>query len=350
MVCHQVERPHRCPHCGADFQRPSSLTNHMKIHTYFPGRAMVSLSTSIPSPAPNYFPPSTSAQPHQPISNKVSVVSVPSYNGWDVTYTCEPDSGSAADGDVLAQNQDLETSAASSNHELNYQSVETTQVMGISENISQFDYEGNSGPVITDVSSFTVVAQNENNNQSGSEINNLGNVTQVDYMTKNPNLNFNSEGYGETAVKVESMPYASAVECSSTKDTYTCPPVTQQPKPPADTSRRPHVCRHCGLGFTREKALESHARLHQDHWGSPVECDRCEETFPEHISLHQHQETCLGKVAETSLQQQQAQTERFETSPCSVNPSSNTAQPAKLGKHACMECEKRFTTKQKLFR
>jgi hypothetical protein len=35
---------------------------------------------------------------------------------------------------------------------------------------------------------------------------------------------------------------------------------------------------------------------------------------------------------------------------CSVNPSSDVAQPAKVGKHACTECEKRFTTKQKLFR
>lgn len=320
----------------------------MKIHTYFPGRALLSSSMSSP-PVPNYFPP-TSSQPNQPIPNKVSVVSVPSYNGWDITYTCEPDSDSIADGNVLAQNQNLEASATSSNHELNYQPMEPkqySQISGISENISQFDYEGNSGPVISNISSLTTVAQHGSNNQSGCDINNFDNVTQVDYMKKNPNLNFNSEGYGETAVKVESMPYAPAVECSSTKETFTCPPVTEHPKPPVDTSR-PHVCRHCGLGFSREKALESHSRLHQDHWGSPVECDKCEEMFPEDISLHQHQETCPGKLARTSPQQ--LHTETSETSPCSVNPSSNVAQPAKMGKHACMECEKRFTTKQKLFR
>jgi hypothetical protein len=170
-------------------------------------------------PVPNYFPP-TSSQPNQPIPNKVSVVSVPSYNGWDITYTCEPDSDSIADGNVLAQNQNLEASATSSNHELNYQPMEPkqySQISGISENISQFDYEGNSGPVISNISSLTTVAQHGSNNQSGCDINNFDNVTQVDYMKKNPNLNFNSEGYGETAVKVESMPYAPAVECSSTK-------------------------------------------------------------------------------------------------------------------------------------
>jgi hypothetical protein len=320
----------------------------MKIHTYFPGRALLSFGMSTPSAVPNYFPPPSHT--NQPILNKVSVVSVPSYNGWDVTYTCEPDSDPIADENVLAQNQNIETPATSSNHELNYQSMEPkqySQITGVSENISQFDYGGNSGPIISNISSLTTAAEH-GNSQSRCDINNFGDVTHIDYMTKDHNLNFNSEGYGETAVKVESMPYAPTVECSSTKETYTCPPVTEHPKQPSDTSRRPHVCRHCGLAFAREKALESHSRLHQDYWGSPVECDKCEEMFPEDVSLRQHQETCLGKVTRTSSQE--LQTERSETSPCLVNPSSNVAQPVRLGKHACMECEKRFTTKQKLFR
>lgn len=320
----------------------------MKIHTYFPGRALLSSNMSTHSPVPNYFSQTTAPQPNQPIPTKVSFISLPSYNGWDVTYTCEPDSDPIADENVLAQNQNLQT-PATSNHELNYQPMEPKhypQISGISENIPQFDYGANSGPAISNISSPTTVAQHGNNNQTRCDINNFGNVTQVDYMTKDGNLNFSSEEYGETAVKIESMPYAPTVECSSTEETYTCPPVTEQP--PVDTARRPHICRHCGLGFAREKALESHSRLHRDHWGSPIECDKCEEMFPEDISLRQHQETCLGKVARTSPQQ--LQTKRSKMIPCSVNPSTNVAQPAKLGKHACMECEKRFTTKQKLFR
>jgi len=359
MVCHQVERPHRCPQCGADFQRPSSLTNHMKIHTYFPGRALLSSSTSVTPQVPNYFPATTSAPSNQPISDKVSVVQMPSYNGWDVTYTCETDSGTIADGNVLPQNQDLETPVISNNHELHYQSMEPkqySQVTGVSESIPQFDYGGNSGPVIESVrtlqgqqcniSTLTTTAQHRNNNQSGCDITDFCNVTHV-------GLNFNSEGCGETAVKVESVPYVPAVDCPSTEETYTCPPVTEHSKSSGDTSLRPYICRHCGLGFSRGKALESHERLHQDHWGSPVECDKCEEMFPEDISLRQHQQTCLGKVAGTPpppQQQQQQRTGRFEANPCSVNPSSNSAHPTKMGKHACTECEKRFTTKQKLFR
>ncbi|PZC79528.1 hypothetical protein B5X24_HaOG216193 [Helicoverpa armigera] len=50
-------------------------------------------------------------------------------------------------------------------------------------------------------------------------------------------------------------------------------PVTPPP-PPSDPSR-PFVCRHCGVGFAREKALQSHARVHGGD--SPVECGSCGE-------------------------------------------------------------------------
>lgn len=357
MVCHQMERPHRCPQCGADFQRPSSLTNHMKLHAYIPGRALHVSSPPVPPPLPNYFPPTTSTQSNQPISNKVSVEQVSSYNGWD--------------GNVLPQNQNLETPVTSSNHELTYESLEPkqySQTPDISENISHFHYGGNSGIVIESIKTLqgqrchtstpTTEAHPGNSTQSGSSISNFDNVTHIDYTTKNQNFNFNSDGCGETAVKVEPMPYVSAMNCPSTEETYNCPPVVEHPQPSIHNSQRPHICRHCGLAFAREKALESHTRLHQDHWGSPVECDKCEEMFPEDISLRQHQETCLGKVVGTPQQNQQPQEqhhhqqqiERFKTNPCSVNPSLNVAQPSKMGKHACPECEKRFTSKQKLHR
>lgn len=355
MVCHQLERPHRCPQCGADFQRPTSLTNHMKLHTYIPGRALHISSTSVPPPLSNYFLP-TNTQSNQPISNKVSGEPVSSYNGWD--------------GNVLPQNQNLETPVTSSNCELTYQSLEPEQysrTTRISENISEFHYERSSGIVIESVRTlqglrchiFTSAnaIKPGNSNQSGCDISNFDNVTQVDYTTRNQNFNFNSDGLGETAVKVEPMPYVSADNCPSTEETYSGPPVVEHPQPSIRNSQRPHICRHCGLAFAREKALESHARLHQDHWGSPVECDKCEEMFPEDISLRQHRETCLGKVVGTSQQNQQPQEhhhqqkiERSKTNPWSVNPSFKAAQSAKIGKHACTECEKRFTSKQKLHR
>ncbi|GBP22393.1 Zinc finger protein 585A [Eumeta japonica] len=46
------------------------------------------------------------------------------------------------------------------------------------------------------------------------------------------------------------------------------------PPPPADP-RRPFVCLHCGVGFAREKALQSHSRIHGGD--SPLECGACGE-------------------------------------------------------------------------
>jgi hypothetical protein len=328
----------------------------MKLHTYIPGRALHVSINSIPPSLPNYFPPTTSTQSNHPISNKVSVEPVSSYNGWD--------------GNMLSQNQNPETPVTSNNHELTYQSLEPkqySQTIDASENVSECHYGGNS-VIIESVKTLqgqqchtstpTTAAQPGSKNQSGSNISNFDNVTQIDYTTQNQNFSFNSDGYGETAVKVEPMPYVAAVNCPSTEETYSCPSAEEHPQPSINNNQRPHICRHCGLGFAREKALESHARLHQDHWGSPVECDKCEEMFPEDTSLRQHQETCLGKVVGTPQQNQQLQEhhhhqqqiERFKTNPCSVNPSLNVAQPVRVGKHACTECEKRFTSKQKLHR
>ncbi|XP_023938535.2 zinc finger protein 628 [Bicyclus anynana] len=55
--------------------------------------------------------------------------------------------------------------------------------------------------------------------------------------------------------------------------------------PPADPSR-PFVCRHCGVGFAREKALQSHARVHGGD--SPVECGECGELCWSREALRAH--------------------------------------------------------------
>ncbi|KAL4707796.1 hypothetical protein ACJJTC_001742 [Scirpophaga incertulas] len=54
------------------------------------------------------------------------------------------------------------------------------------------------------------------------------------------------------------------------------PPPPPPPPPPAPTDpARPFVCRYCGVGFAREKALQSHARIHGGD--SPVDCGECGE-------------------------------------------------------------------------
>ncbi|XP_013165006.1 PREDICTED: zinc finger protein 358-like isoform X1 [Papilio xuthus] len=63
------------------------------------------------------------------------------------------------------------------------------------------------------------------------------------------------------------------------------PPSPPSPLPPTDPSR-PFVCRHCGVGFAREKALQSHSRIHGGD--SPVECGDCGELYWSREALAAH--------------------------------------------------------------
>ncbi|KAK4876240.1 hypothetical protein RN001_012662 [Aquatica leii] len=62
-------------------------------------------------------------------------------------------------------------------------------------------------------------------------------------------------------------------------------PITQ-PRFPITDPRKPFVCQHCGVGFAREKALASHARVHGGD--SPFECRTCEEVFWDIALMREH--------------------------------------------------------------
>ena len=58
------------------------------------------------------------------------------------------------------------------------------------------------------------------------------------------------------------------------------------PRWPVVDESRPYVCQHCGVGFAREKALASHARVHAGD--SPFECNTCGEMFWDVSLLKEH--------------------------------------------------------------
>ncbi|KAJ8872488.1 hypothetical protein PR048_026094 [Dryococelus australis] len=58
------------------------------------------------------------------------------------------------------------------------------------------------------------------------------------------------------------------------------------PRWPVVDETRPYVCQHCGVGFAREKALASHARVHAGD--SPFECNTCGEMFWDVNLLRDH--------------------------------------------------------------
>lgn len=62
-------------------------------------------------------------------------------------------------------------------------------------------------------------------------------------------------------------------------------PITE-PRYPITDPRKPFVCQHCGVGFAREKALASHARVHGGD--SPFECQKCGEMFWDAALMREH--------------------------------------------------------------
>ncbi|XP_076266109.1 uncharacterized protein LOC143199875 isoform X2 [Rhynchophorus ferrugineus] len=56
--------------------------------------------------------------------------------------------------------------------------------------------------------------------------------------------------------------------------------------------KKPFVCQHCGVGFAREKALASHARIHGGD--SPFECQKCGEMFWDVAVMQEHTRTKHG--------------------------------------------------------
>ncbi|XP_050100115.1 uncharacterized protein LOC126580861 [Anopheles aquasalis] len=55
---------------------------------------------------------------------------------------------------------------------------------------------------------------------------------------------------------------------------------------PVKDPRKPFVCQQCGVGFAREKALDSHARIHGGE--SKIECSMCGEMFWNRTQLQSH--------------------------------------------------------------
>lgn len=63
---------------------------------------------------------------------------------------------------------------------------------------------------------------------------------------------------------------------------------------PVTDPNKPFVCQHCGVGFAREKALASHARVHGGD--SPFECQKCGEMFWDLALMREHLRNKHGDI------------------------------------------------------
>ncbi|KAI4495844.1 hypothetical protein M0802_008250 [Mischocyttarus mexicanus] len=75
----------------------------------------------------------------------------------------------------------------------------------------------------------------------------------------------------------------------------------QPPRWPITDPTKPYVCTFCGVGFAREKALASHARIHGGD--SPFECTSCSEMFWDVNSLREHVRNKHGGTAQLDMEE-----------------------------------------------
>ncbi|XP_032679670.1 zinc finger protein 420-like [Odontomachus brunneus] len=289
---HQVERPHKCTICGSVFQRPSSLSNHMKIHTYIAGRAIMQSQGSGGA--------SHSAQE--------------TFRKW-------PED--AADSS--------NTSQVSSVHH----SMQSYDVCQVQWPVSSYNFQGEQSTVATmssqpekmdTLQEFTVMSNGEVAQFEYAEQNNIGNPAGGQQF----NLSLNSFEAHDGVVKVEALSYNNEnrkgyVQIEQANG-------AKQPQQEQSQQQQHYTCKHCGIAFSRATALASHEKIHHvaKNWNMPIECEYCDKQFQDGDHLVTHQTTCAKKIMRNNIEQ---------------GVSNN-----KWGKHACSECGKKFTTKQKMFR
>lgn len=99
----------------------------------------------------------------------------------------------------------------------------------------------------------------------------------------------------------------------------------QSPQWPVTDPTKPYVCQFCGIGFARQKALASHARIHGGD--SPLECT-CGEMCWDVRSLRDHMRDKHGGT----IPQQVSDTEEYD------NDTTYTGDTREFGEFYCNTC------------
>lgn len=303
MVCHQVDRPHACRTCGNLFRSRSSLRCHMlQVHQVERPHKCSICGADFQRPS--------SLSNHMKIHTYVAGRAIMQSQGNNVS---QPEEAFRKWPDDMGESQSNQAPSSSAQAIQNYDTVQwTVPSYNFQSEQSTVNAISNPPEKMDTLHEFTVMPNGE--------------VTQFEYAQQNSinsqvnqqyNLSLNTFSNTEAMVKVETLSYNNEngrnyveIEANSTKQ---------------------HTCRHCGISFSRATALVSHEKIHASkNWNMPIECEYCDKQFQDSNHLATHQTTCAKKMMQTNIEQ--------------GTPNN------KWGKHACSECGKKFTTKQKMFR
>lgn len=264
------ERTYKCHICNLTFVRATSLKNHLKIHTYVPGRAIGSFDQE----------------------------------------TTEPD-------------------------ELKW----TNDLVYVDKNcidsLNNFNYGTATSLVQTELNAdINLIGQEMVVNTTYDDTSNNQSEKSLDYPYQN-------DLYNNSQIKMEN--YLSEVD--KMDETF---PISSLPQMEVTIDgKRPHICSHCGATFTRAKALTSHLKLHLIGLQNKYECETCGESFENDILKLAHKGNCF--VNNTLLMTELKELSSNNDDKLNIK-KVDDKNFGKIGKHCCPECQKRFTTKQKMFR
>ncbi|XP_011502489.1 PREDICTED: zinc finger protein 569-like [Ceratosolen solmsi marchali] len=293
LVCHQVDRPHACRTCGNLFRSKPNLQTHMvEVHQVSRPHKCTVCGADFQRPS--------SLSNHMKIHSYVAGRALMQGNNIINCQTLKNISNSQQSS-ILTSVQTI-------------QNFDIPQVQWTIQTYDQSNVDGltSHSDKIDTLQEFTVlpngeVAQLEYNSQN----------TINDQICQEYNLTLNSFNNSDTLSKVEAINLN-----NQAKRTYIEVDVQEN---------RGYICNQCGVTFARASSLFLHEKTHtKSDWATPVECEYCDKQFQDSNFLITHQASCTKKLLQNNTE--------------------STTTNAKWGKHACSECGKKFTTKQKMFR
>ncbi|XP_011297261.1 zinc finger protein 502-like [Fopius arisanus] len=311
VYCRKNSGKFSCQTCGDKFERRLDLNNHMVCHQVDRPHACRTCG--------NLFRSKSSLHTHmsqvhnnQEKCHKCSICGANFQRPSSLSNHMKIHTYVA--GRALMSQSDNLSESSSVVPQQNYQ-VAQVNWQSYAFQSDQSDQSGALGQDKLDLQEFTVLPNGE--------------VAQFEYP-HNYNISLVSNSFptnSETLVKAESLPFDSQKK--------TCQFVTVQV---TDQKQPQFTCNNCGATFSRATSLTSHQKIHNQRalipaksWTMPIECQFCDKQFQDNNHLASHHTTCAKKLMLN-------------------NGGDNANGNGKWSKHACNECGKKFTTKQKMFR